>query len=243
MEGNQVTLAREPSCLIVSGHAGSGKTELLKSLAVGRLLDGAQVFVADVSRGLVDYESVKPWLSGVAATRAELRAMLQQLGDQKVARTELNRQHGVDHAWELPESVRPSEIYLIVDEFGIIADIAALVPGQNETKPIMNAIAELAKGAASAGIHLVLAAQKVPASSLNRLGLHQSLLQDSDRVLLGKATFGQGQSAFRNPEDAPDPGEAVPAGRGVFEPIDGPARAFQGLPRTTTARYTQYLAV
>src|SRR5699024_1520773 len=47
------------------------------------------------------------------------------------------------------------------------------------------------------------------------------------RMLLGKATFGERQSALKDPESAPDVGDVVPKGRGLIETSGSPTRLIQ----------------
>src|SRR5699024_5935435 len=54
-----------------------------------------------------------------------------------------------------------------------------------------------------------------------------SIRTNMSRVLLGKATFGERQSALKDPESAPDLGDVVPQGRGLIETSGSPIRIIQ----------------
>src|SRR5699024_2347134 len=45
----------------------------------------------------------------------------------------------------------------------------------------------------------------------------KSIRTNMARMILGKTTFGERQSALRSPESAPDLGDEVPKGRGLLE--------------------------
>lgn len=73
----------------------------------------------------------------------------------------------------------------------------------------------------------MLAGQRVTAKTLEQVKGGEVLRTNLGRVLLGKATYGEKQSALRNPDQAPDLGDYVPKGRGVFESVTGAAQVIQ----------------
>lgn len=264
VDGAPIALNRDRVAhLGIYGTSGGGKSALAQTLIVGCLLSGAQVYVADIQKGAADFRFAEPWLSGTATTSNDVLALMQHLTDEKNRRVKLNSAHGCGHVRELPESVRPPTVYFFIDEFfGIIAN-----PGKPASRPeddpelekarqelvaklaVAKQIAYLtgrfAAEARSADIHLVVMTQKITLGMLDNSAAGPGALNDLktnlNAILLGKAKYGEKQSALRAPEDAPDVGEEVPPGRGIFEPVEGAAQIFQGW-YATTAEYAAHLA-
>ncbi len=106
----------------------------------------------------------------VAAALDELRrrivAALQQVSSEFVRRQALIRKHGVDRWCDLPPSIRPLPFFVIFDE------VAEAVGGDDDedTQRMGTLLARLARLARSAGIFLVLAAQRGDVANLGPQG-------------------------------------------------------------------------
>lgn len=85
----------------------------------------------------------------------------------------------------------------------------------------------LAAQGRSAGIHILLAGQRVTAKTLDQVKGGEVLRTNLGRILLGNATYGEKQSALRSPDTAPELGTFVPKGRGIFESVTGATSIIQ----------------
>jgi len=234
----------EVAHLMLVGTSGGGKTTAGLALLQGALAVGAEVAVIDVQKGCADFRYVEPWCMAMAGELLDAAATMTALYAEAGRRRDLNAAHGVGSVRDLPKEIRPPDVFVFVDEFfGLITS-----PERPSTKPEQNPDLEAARlealaaynakariayvtgrlgaEARSAGFHLVLMTQaltskmKLPASIAD-------LKLNSNRILLGKATHGERVSALRQPESAPDPGEVVPRGRAVYEPVVGEAKLVQ----------------
>ena len=234
----------EVAHLMLVGTSGGGKTTAGLALLQGALAGGADVAVIDVQKGCADFRYAEPWCMAMAGDLMDAAATMTALYAEAGRRRDLNAAHGVGSIRDLPEEIRPPEVFVFVDEFfGLISS-----PERPSTKPEQNPDLEAARlealaaynakariayvtgrlgaEARSAGFHLVLMTQaltskmKLPASIAD-------LKLNSNRILLGKATHGERVSALRQPESAPDLGEVVPRGRAVYEPVVGEAKLVQ----------------
>ncbi len=243
--------------LLLTGTSGGGKTVAGQVLLMGALAHGAEVAVIDVQKGCADFRFAEPWTMAMTGDLADAAATMGALYAEVQRRRDLNAAHGVGSVQLLPEAIRPPDVFVFIDEFfGLIssAEKPATKPetnpdleaGRLEALAVYNAKAKIAyltgrigAEARSAGFHLVLMTQGLT-SKMKLPSSIADLKLNSNRVLLGKANHGDRTSALRQPESAPDPGDIVPQGRAVYEPVVGQAKLVQFW-YDSTAAYTAWL--
>ncbi|GAA3634745.1 FtsK/SpoIIIE domain-containing protein [Microlunatus ginsengisoli] len=234
----------EVAHLLLVGTSGGGKTTAGQAIIQGALAGGAQVVVVDVQKGCADFRYAEPWCLRMAGDLADAAATMTALYAEVQRRRDLNAAHGVGSVHALPAAIRPPDVFVVVDEFFGLISSAERPATRSEPNPDLEAarlealaaysakarIAYLAgrigAEARSAGFHLVLMTQALT-SKMRLPASIADLKVNSNRILLGKANHGERMSALRQPETAPDPGETVPRGRGVYEPVVGEARLVQ----------------
>lgn len=229
--------------LLIAGASGGGKSVLLQSLAFGALLRGYELYVADPTKGGADFKFAEPYAKAFTATPFEAAAMMRGIYTEVVRRKNLNTAHGVGNYRDLPEHLRPKHIVILLDEFTSLMGQDPVPPASddpemelerdlviatNRAKMEIGVFAgKIAREARSAGVTLFLATQKLAAKMLDTIHGAGDLKVNLSRLLMGKATYGDKQSALRAPQDAPDLGDAIPPGRGLFETTAGSAMAIQ----------------
>lgn len=229
--------------LLALGVTGGGKSVFAQGLVTNILRSGADLAIADVAKKAADFKFCQKWTIGWATEMDQASALVQAINAEVKRRTLLNSQHGVGHIDQLPDDVRPRHLYALLDEFPRMVRLPKNKPStKSEPNPkleaervrqiahieaikmFQQAVEEMAGEARSAGIHLVLLAQKLTSDMLDNV---PNLKNNTSRVLLGKATWGEKSSALREPTKAPDLGSAAPKGRGVAEPLEGDAVIIQ----------------
>jgi DNA segregation ATPase FtsK/SpoIIIE, S-DNA-T family len=229
--------------LLCAGASGGGKSVLLQSLAFGSLIRGYELYVADPTKGGADFKFAEPYAKAFTATPFEAAAMMRGIYAEVVRRKNLNTAHEVGNYRDLPEDIRPKHIIILLDEFTSLMgqdpvpaasddpEMDAereMIMATNRAKTEVGVYAgKIAREARSAGVTLILATQKLSAKMLDTIPGAGDLKVNLSRLLMGKATYGDKQSALRAPQDAPDLGDAIPPGRGLFETTAGAAMAIQ----------------
>lgn len=229
--------------LLCAGASGGGKSVLLQSLSYGSLVRGYELYIADPTKGGADFKFAEPYAKAFTATPFEAAAMMRGVYAEVVRRKNLNTAHGVGNYRDLPENIRPRHIILLLDEFTSLMgqdpvpaasddpDMDAereMILATNRAKTEVGVFTgKIAREARSAGVTLILATQKLSAKLLDSIPGAGDLKVNLSRLLMGKATYGDKQSALRAPQDAPDLGDAIPPGRGLFETTAGAAMAIQ----------------
>lgn len=229
--------------LLIAGASGGGKSVLLQSLIYGAVVRGYELFVADPTKGGADFKFAEPYARGFTATPFEAAAMMKGIYAEVLKRKEANSRHAVGNYRDLPEDIRPKHMIIVIDEFtslmgGDPVPAASDNPEMDEERESILATnrakqeigvytGKIAREARSAGVTLFLATQKLSAKMLDTIPGAGDLKVNLSRLLLGKATYGDKQSALRAPQDAPDLGDSIPPGRGLFETTAGAAMAIQ----------------
>lgn len=229
--------------LLIAGASGGGKSVLLQSLAFGALIRGYELYVADPTKGGADFKFAEQYAKAFTATPFEAAAMMKGIYTEVLRRKNLNTEHGVGNYRDLPEHLRPRHIVILLDEFTSLMGQDPVPPASddpemelerdlviatNRAKMEIGVYAgKIAREARSAGVTLFLATQKLAAKMLDTIHGAGDLKVNLSRLLMGKATYGDKQSALRAPQDAPDLGDAIPPGRGLFETTAGAAMAIQ----------------
>lgn len=218
--------------LLFIGLTGSGKTAALQALLYGCLLNSWDVVLGDAYKGAADFKNLSPYFSALSNTleadggRFDIASMLGAVYEEVTRRVALNTQYGVSSFTKLPEEIRPKRLIVVLDEFN---SLITKTGGADDTalEQIGVYTAGIAAQARSAGISLVLAAQSIRADDLKKIPGGGGLRTNLSRILLGKANYGDKTAALRSPDDAPDLGNFVPRGRGVFEPVTGETKIIQ----------------
>ena len=229
--------------LLIAGASGGGKSVLLQSLAFGAIVRGYELYVADPTKGGADFKFAEPYAKAFTATPFEAAAMMRGIYAEVVRRKDMNSAHGVGNYRDLPEDIRPRHIVILLDEFTSLMNpdpVPAptddpemdtereMILATNRAKQEVGVFTgKIAREARSAGVTLFLATQKLSAKMLDTIPGAGDLKVNLSRLLMGKATYGDKQSALRAPQDAPELGDAIPPGRGLFETTAGSAMAIQ----------------
>lgn len=235
--GSVVWDVKENPHLLIAGASGAGKSASQQMLLGAMLWSGWEVFLADPTKGAADFRFADKWLRCMAVTKDDASAMMNYVYDEVRRRRDLNAQYGVGSYLDLPDEVRPAPLAVFLDEFTslILADKPKKPTSDDPDvqREYQQALADAAmsenigaragnivREARSAGVTLVLGAQRLTAKTLQDVPGGETLRANMARVLLGKATYGEKQSALKDADAAPDLGEIVPKGRGVFETSD-----------------------
>lgn len=221
--------------LILLGGSGSGKSASLQNLITGALIRGADVFVADPTKGAADFQFAAPWMRAVAVTDGEASAMMDHIYAEVRRRVTVNSQYGVGSYRDLPADARPPHMVVIIDEFTslMFTETPQKLPANaseeelrlHQEQELSNTnrrnvggkAGRLVREARSAGISLVLAAQELKSDTIQKIPGGTSLKGNSSSLLLGKTSFGTRMSALKDAVAAPELGDQVPRGRGLFE--------------------------
>ncbi|MBN9214692.1 MAG: hypothetical protein J0J04_07750 [Microbacterium sp.] len=234
----------DPHVLMLGG-TGSGKSASLQNLIAGALIRGCDVFIADPTKGAADFQFAAPWSRAIAVTDGEASAMMDHVYAEVVRRKNVNAQHGVASYTDLPDAIRPPHIIVFIDEFTSLMftePLAKLPANATEEEQRLHAEHELSNAnrrniggksgrlvreARSAGVTLVLAGQELQAGTLAKIPGGTSLKGNTSSILLGKSTFGSRMSALKDAVAAPELGDNVPKGRGLFESSASSAQVIQ----------------
>lgn len=245
VEGEPVSwnISEDPHLLVV-GASNSGKTAALQMLLYPMLVRGWDVHVADPIKAGGDFRFAERWLRSVTTTVEEASAMMDAVSSEVARRRSLNGKYGVGSYADLPSDVRPVHTVVVIDEFtsliladkprkpsidetGAQAEYAEQVQRVALVENIGRRVGQIVREARSAGVTLVLATQRLTAKELDAVPGGNTIRTNMSRMILGKATFGERQSALRSPEDAPDLGDVVPKGRGLLETSGSPIQVVQ----------------
>ncbi len=229
---------------LVEGFIPTHNSVVLQSVIYGALIRGWDMYVADPTKGAADFKFAEPYAKAVTVDPFEAAAMMKVIYKEIVRRKNLNSEHGVGNYRDLPEDIRPPHMLVVIDEFTSLmgadpvpkpSDDAAmdyerdLIVATNQAKTEIGVFAgKIARESRSAGATLVLATQKLSAKLLDSVPGSGDLKTNLSRMLLGKATSGDRMAALRAPFEAPDLGDAVPPGRGLWETTEGTAKVIQG---------------
>lgn len=235
--------ADDPHLMIVGG-SGSGKSAFMQTVMHAVLVKGWQTVVIDPAKGAADFQFFDPWLYGQAIDTFEASAMMNAVYAEVQRRKTLNSQYSARVLDDLPDEVRPPRLVVFIDEFTSLVTAERLRKPTTEDPDILREynqrlalneaisnigtkIAKITMEARSANVNIVLAGQRVTSSTLADIPGGDTLRTNMARVILGKTTLGERQSALKSPFDAPDLGDFIPKGRGLFESTSSSAVIFQ----------------
>jgi len=205
-----------------------------QALLYGAAIKGSEIYVIDPSKGAADFKFLAPFARVMATTIHAAAATLKAIYAEVERRKDLNAHYGTASITDLPDDVRPSPMFVFIDEFTSLIT-SEKVPRQpfddpeleaerqtqlrisNDRMAIAYYTGKLAREARSAGVSLSLGTQKLMADSLKAVPGAADLKTNLSRILLGSTSQGERMSALRAFDQAPDPGETVPIGRGIWE--------------------------
>ena len=221
--------------LLVLGGSGSGKSATLQALLTAALIKGCEVYLADPTKGGADFKYAEPWMKAITAETREASAMMTAVYEEVQRRKALNSEYGVASYKDLPAEVRPAHVVVFIDEFTslMMADKLERAVGDespdelkhraeaeaiNAAKRNIGSLAgRIAREARSAGVTMVLATQALKADTLKSIPGAGDIKTNMSSIVLGKTSFGQLQSALKEPTETPDLGEDIKRGLGLFE--------------------------
>lgn len=236
---------RQVAHQLILGGSGSGKSATLQVFLSGALRR-AEVIVIDTVKGGADFAFAKPWLKAFVGHNRLIAAgeVLMWCRAEMLRRAKLNATHGVGSYRDLPEDVRPSHMYVFIDEFNqmmepvsvtrepasmdpsVVAEWENSLQEKAAQAKVAAGVKAITTGARSAGITLIIAGQSLKADLLKAHNL-SGFKSSYARIALGKMSWGDLASAFKDSSTLPDLGASIPKGRGIWETDDDPASAFQ----------------
>lgn len=228
--------------LAVFGTSGGGKSVLLQTLIYGFLVKHAEVFIADPGKQGADFEFARDYARTLTGDLFETAGMLRYVYEEVDRRKKLNAEHGVGKYSDLPEP--PNRILVVLDEFTSLVSLEQVQSkapshpeaaaaheekiASNDARAIIgDLVGRITREARSAGVTVILAGQKIDSDTLKSVPNGSSLRTNMARLLVGKATYGEKAAALRDATGAPDLGDDVPAGRGIYESVVAPGVAAQ----------------
>lgn len=212
-----------------------------QNLMYGALVQGYQVAMIDIQKQGADFKFAEDRCISFARDVPEAVATMEAVYDEVKRRAKISGALGKGHVREWDEP--PPPIIVFIDEFkGVLmaGKKPSTKPEENpdlekarleamrtyESKKRIGFLAgRLAAEARSADVHLFLMTQKLLSDDLD--GDIKDLKTNLARILLGKANFGERSSALRDAQNAPDIGEFVPKGRGLWESVEDIAEVIQ----------------
>jgi len=220
--------------LLLLGPTRSGKSLSMSNLLAMALIRGCEVFLADPVKFAADFRFAFPWIRATATTVAETSAMMDHVYAEVMRRKALNGEHGAPSYLDLPDEIRYPHLVVFIDEFASLIKFSVprpLGPGADESAVLAHAelvadaayrrnigtrSGQIAREAGSAGVSLVIAGQTLLADDLKAAGA-DGIKANMASLLIGKVGAGSRASALKEPQNAPDLGEEIPKGRGIFE--------------------------
>jgi S-DNA-T family DNA segregation ATPase FtsK/SpoIIIE len=232
----------EPTCydnkldphLLISGTSGGGKSVALQAFVYGAVARGWDLWVADPSKGGVDFQFAEPWARAFARTVWEARGMVEAIYADVLRRKAINAQYNCGNYRDLPEEVRYPHVLIVLDEFTSMMmpepvpkamdDSEETLRGVESVKAINAArayigtyVGKIVREARSTGFTMVLATQALKAETLSKIPGANDLKDNMSRMIVGRASSGQLAAALKMPYDVPEQPDVLPPGRGLYE--------------------------
>lgn len=237
-------LAKEDHSYLTDGFVATHNSVAIAMMIYGALVRGWEVYVADPSKGGTDFFFAEDYIAGMTGDLYEAAGMMRHVYQEVTRRKALNAEYKVSKVSDLPKDVRPRRLVMVLDEFTSLmmqekppersdnpeasAAREEVVQLNAEKQTIGYLAGKIAREARSAEVTLILATQKLDSTVLGAIPGANDLKGMMARGLAGNATLADRQVALRSPYDAPDLGEPIPPGRGLWEPITaGKAEAIQ----------------
>jgi len=224
-------VSRVEGHLAIIGAQGQGKSVSGQALLYGAAIKGFEVFVIDPMKGAADFKFLEPYARAMALTIHDAAATLKAVYEDVVRRKNLNSKYGAATIYELPVEVRPAPMFIFMDEFTSLIFTSRppsrpfedpdLESGRleqvrefDDRSTIQMYTGKIAREARSAGVSLGIGTQKLIASTLDQA---PDLKANLSRLLVGPTSQGDRMSALRAFDQAPDLGDIIPKGRGIWE--------------------------
>jgi len=231
---------KDPHLMLVGG-SGAGKSASVQNILTGLLLAGGRCAWVDAQKKGADFKFAAPWMMATGDSVLDALAVFEAFYAEVQRRVDLNAAHGVGSSRDLPEP--PEPWFLFADEWVGLVKYGSRPSRTAETDPdLENARQEaiavyeakkriaylsdrIAAEARSADVHLVMITQRLVVKELP--DECSTIKTNMARIILGKTTYGERMSALRDVDHAPDLGERVPKGRGIWESTEDPGVAVQ----------------
>ena len=211
-------LSDAPGALI-SGTAGGGKSVGVNALIYGALRRGYELAIIDVPHKAVDYawcqDFVRPAGFGCASPEASLATLSIIYEEEKLSRAALLANHGAQKIQDLPSSIRPRPIFIIVDEVTGLFALEPVPKGIKSSHPLVKSaqehnlvvqtiaktVAKIAAELRFVGVRIVLSTQMAQGNTGVSVPLKTNLL---NRVLFGANPNDQARGhALLDPRSVP----------------------------------------
>ncbi|MBC9927321.1 FtsK/SpoIIIE domain-containing protein [Leucobacter sp. cx-169] len=246
VEGEPVVLdVLEDPHLVVMGSSGSGKSAFLQSVLTAAAIKQYELHIFDKPKLAADYTYLFPYAKSVATDYGTIAEALSRIYAEVERRKLLNHEYSTPRVSELPEEVRPPHMLVMIDEFTstLKPELLPRLTGEESKEQMQDfdrisainhdksqiglQVGKIMREARSAGVSMLVAGQTMNAADMKESPAMGNIKNQAATVLLGKASFGQKASAFKDIELVPDLGETVPKGRGIFEGSAGAPLIFQ----------------
>lgn len=238
--------------LLVMGKTGTGKTSAVQIPVAEALRRGHRVVIIDPMKGGVDFTQ---WAKAKACAfvgtgrMREAEAAIGWVKSEMTRRTRLLSERGVGKIDELDAASRPPRLFVVWDEFNsYLGEMGRTTPNPLRDLKLANAnaaisarnasiqrtftdLAAIATQGRSAGVHLVLAGQRLTLDDFKKLG-GNAFYKSLGRLLLGSdspvgvVSQGNVREANRLQSSMKADGE-VPVGRALYESVEGRLSAVQ----------------
>lgn len=221
--------------VLFSGTTGSGKSITIQNIIYAGLVQRMLVYVLDPTKGGADFMFAKDYVAGMTGDVYEAAAIMRHVYEQVGLRKQLVTEHGVEKLSNLPDDVRPPRVLLVLDEFTSLMEQEKPQPKSenpeaemareqllrlNAQKQVIGElVGRIAREARSVEITLLLGTQRLSSKVLDNIPGAGDLKTNLARGILGQTTLADRQVALRNPYDAPNLGEKIAPGRGLWEPV------------------------
>ncbi|WP_165985902.1 FtsK/SpoIIIE domain-containing protein [Streptomyces sp. YIM 98790] len=148
-----------PHWLIV-GATQSGKSTLMTRLVTELARQPVALLGIDCKGGM-ELSLFAPRLSALATNRSQAVALLETIVTEMGDRMGVCRQHGARSLWELPDSVRPVPLVVLVDEVAELYLTTGAKSEKEEAAACATAMLRIAQLGRALGVYLVVAGQRV----------------------------------------------------------------------------------
>lgn len=147
---------RSPHIRVHGQTQGSGKTNVIKTIALGAVRQGIHVIVLD-RRGFKDWSDYRSHVEFVDNRKSgAFSGTMRQICDLYRERDEQLGIHGASNLAELPNA--PARLFVVVSEFGTVCRDATITGEMEETLPLLKSIMS---EAGATGVHLIFEDQVV----------------------------------------------------------------------------------
>lgn len=195
--------------MLATGATGTGKTTVILGVVVQAASVGYRVWALDPKQS--EFGLLEGRVERVARGNDECWETLIAAEQEMRDRTALLREHGSRHWRDVP-GLQP--LLVVVDE---AFDLLAANPRDKDRKKLQDAAADALQSIAgvgrSAGVHMVVAAQRPDAKILS--GALRNNLRC--RLLLGRPLQAEALMVLDGVEVLPDVGDTPPRGRGLLQ--------------------------